>query len=121
MPSADEVEGAAGSVMEGESAVESASSSGVGRAREDNRVRTRFEGIDGSPDRDLFLGMLSGLDKANYQRGTAGKDREAVLSFKSLNERSVAHCALCNAQLTLNLKPSNLSIYAFIPGIYYIK
>ena len=48
--------------LEGGSAAESASSSGVGR-RPIVRVRTRLEG-GGSPDRDL-LGMFGRLDEAN--------------------------------------------------------
>ena len=48
--------------LEGGSAAESASSSGVGR-RPIVRVRTRLEG-GGSPDRGL-LGMFGGLDEAN--------------------------------------------------------
>src|SRR3984957_20583476 len=61
---AGEAEGAQGSVreLEGGSAAESASSSGVGR-RPIARVRTRLEG-GGSSDRGL-LGMFVGLDKAN--------------------------------------------------------
>ena len=48
--------------LEGRSAAESASSSGVGR-RPTVRIRTRLEG-GGSPDRGL-LGMFGGLDEAN--------------------------------------------------------
>jgi hypothetical protein len=61
---AGEAEEAQGSVreLEGGSAAESASSSGVGR-RPIVRVRTRLEG-GGSPDRGL-LGMFGGLDEAN--------------------------------------------------------
>ena len=61
---AGEAEGVQGSVreLEGGSAAESASSSGVGR-RPIARVRTRLEG-GGSPDRGL-LGMFGGLDEAN--------------------------------------------------------
>jgi hypothetical protein len=61
---AGEAEGAQESVreLEGRSAAESASSSGVGR-RPIARVRTRLEG-GGSPDRGL-LDMFGGLDEAN--------------------------------------------------------
>ena len=57
-----ELEGRSVRELEGGSAAESASSSGVGR-RPIVRVRTRLEG-GRSPDQDL-LDMFGGLDEAN--------------------------------------------------------